>query len=771
MSGYELIIDLADNQIWDKLVPTKSPYADQIRRLVMQIINLVSDDDIEIINSPALAKTADFNEIDGLGVIEEIVRLGKTGAWAATYMMMSFYHEYGEIDSNSPAWRFMSGYLKVMFLITARHDKHFAKIDKLGVRIRMGLKPHDPQRELINKLIEIHESRHNLSSCLTDIRLYEVQMREGEASGKKANNNLASKIGQIRLAYEVVIKNKAFVSKDYGVRDDKPSVNVIKSVEIIDEVPFETLVFQNNGTPPSNNVALAENTADDQPIPLLDNQFKPSKVIAKSSELQQWQLKNNYQHARRNQFYFPTNHRQLSITGYQRLFATLWQRFIDLIENKQDKEAYAVLLLTMLSGLGIDNVTADWQRDRSQRQYFVYDSKSKVTSIAITINVTVNRRSHLLSQRQSYGSTFHRALPKALQSMLENKTAVSLDHVKSVIASIKNELNIPALSRQHIDSALFVIIKNGLNRPLHADALTGVDVRHSSALYYTSHKVMDLEQTYQTVVKLLTLYCGANQQERLINECNKAMNGQKKRIGSDMTLKVHICQNFFNQLAMSAKSFNNKLNASIDRYIEQFNSYTIWLWHIIMIQTGIRPVNHAPGFLNQFDFNRRLFWVSDKEIRSNQADGRLIPMSGFLITAIKNYLNYINQFAAIYNPLFPNTAYPIDHILNSKQPLLQLYQKNPQGFVGITPGRVRYQLQGFFSHQDNWLRHQLRSMLTGRVSDQLICALYGHEHPDQEFMHPMSSNFINQLHTLSLHLEAIADELYLQQIEVWPYGK
>ena len=189
-----------------------------------------------------------------------------------------------------------------------------------------------------------------------------------------------------------------------------------------------------------------------------------------------------------------------------------------------------------------------------------------------------------------------------------------------------------------------------------------------------------------------------------------------------------------------------------------------------MIQTGIRPVRHAPGLLHQFDFKRHLLWVSDKEERHAQSDGRLIPLSKFLVTAIQNYMTYIKQFATIYNPLCPAAPYPINDILQSERPLIQLYKKNPKGFTSITPSQVRYQLQDFFSHQDNWLRHQLRSMLTGRVSDYLICALYGHEHPDQEFMHPMSSSSINQLHQLSPHLDAIATDLHLKQIEVRLYG-
>lgn len=108
-------------------------------------------------------------------------------------------------------------------------------------------------------------------------------------------------------------------------------------------------------------MAIAENIADDDEVPLLDNDFKPATQIAKSSELQQWRLKNNHQHASRNQFHFATNHRQLSIIDYQMLFGTLWQRFINV--DKESRTGYAVLLLSLLSGLSIDSILKDWANE------------------------------------------------------------------------------------------------------------------------------------------------------------------------------------------------------------------------------------------------------------------------------------------------------------------------------------------------------------------------------------------------------------------------
>ncbi|WP_201574576.1 hypothetical protein [Psychrobacter sp. H8-1] len=770
MSQTKLFDDVTVRRVLDKLIPIDSPHYMQMHALVAHIISLVPDDDIGLVFSTPYDNLKGFTGIDCKDVIKEIIRQGKTVEWAVTYMLIVFYQVYGEVDINNNAWRFMSGYLKVIFMITVRHNKHFAKIDKLSVRVRMALRPTDPQRRLLDQLISIHAQCDNLSSCLPYIRQYEANVKQEEATGETANQYLGSKIGQIRLAYEVAIDNKAFIGKTYteDTKRVKSAQAVIKTVVNTDNEPLQRIVFVTKQSKKHSNVAIAENIADDDEVPLLDNDFEPATQIAKSSELQQWRLKNNHQHARRNQFHFPTNHRQLSITGYQMLFATLWQRFIS--EDTEDKTGYAVLLLSILSGLSIDSIIADWQCSLSQRQYFIYDRVRKISCIAITIDVTTNTRSHLLAHRQSYGGTFYRALPEALQIMLEDKTTVSSDTVKAAISDAKDILNLPALSPQYIEAGLFILIKNELNKPLHADLITGVDVRHSSALYYTSTKTVELEQTYIKAVELITEYCNDEQKALLIDECSVPMNGHRDHIGSDMALKTTMCQQFLNQLAVSAESFNGKLKSHMDRYIAQCNSYSIWLWHIVMIQTGIRPVRHAPGLLHQFDFKRRTLWVSDKEERHGQSDGRLIPLSKFLITAIQNYMTYIEQFAAIYNPLCPAAPYPINDILQSERPLIQLYKKNPKGFTSITPSQVRYQLQDFFSHQDNWLRHQLRSMFTGRVSDYLICALYGHEHPDQEFMHPMSSSSINQLHQLSPHVDAIATDLHLKQIEVRLYG-
>ena len=230
MGHTKLFNDVTDRRALDRLIPIDSPHHIQMSQLVIDVISLLSDDDINLLHSTSESNSVDFTGIDCEDVMNQIIRQGKTVKWAVTYMLIVFYQVYGKVDINNNAWRFMSGYLKVIFMITARHDKYFAKIDKLGVRIRMALKPTDPQRKILDQLISIHAQCDSLTSCLLHIRQYEASVKQEEATGKTANQYLGSKVGQIRLAYEVAIDNKTFVGKTYteSTKRVKSAQTVIK---------------------------------------------------------------------------------------------------------------------------------------------------------------------------------------------------------------------------------------------------------------------------------------------------------------------------------------------------------------------------------------------------------------------------------------------------------------------------------------------------------------------------------------------------------------
>lgn len=450
--------------VLDQLVPLDSPYCIKVQNLVINTLYINPGFCLHIGEHASLDMPV-FTSSECETIVRTVIKEKNIENWAVTYMLVLFYQSYGQARSDDEAWQFMSAYLQIIIMIAIRKDDHSAKVSQLGVRLRMGLKENNPQSELVKKLIDIHAQRASLTNALAALRVYEAKIRSDEESGKVVNQKLAGKIGQIRLAYEVVAENKAFVGKTYANSKNNELSKEHSNKRYLNSAdePIRVTIF---GRPHKNdNVADAENIADDDPPALLDNDFKPSRTTAKSSELQQWKLKNNYRHARRNQFHFPTNLRQLSLLSYQMLFARVWQLFI--IVSYKQRQVYAVILLSLLSGRKIQDVIYELELDKSQRKWLSHVSASAADSYAMsnTIKVTSNRRSYLLPHRQSHDNEFKLPLPARLQAVIENKFLVDSDEVSEVLVSLKVQLELPLLSSQHIDACLYTVIKNELQEP------------------------------------------------------------------------------------------------------------------------------------------------------------------------------------------------------------------------------------------------------------------------------------------------------------------
>ena len=785
-----------------RIVPHDSPLSTQVHRLIFELIHL----------SPNYLMTTHDHSTDSIfpeltddecnTIIEAVNSHRNTDTWSVPYMLATFTDYYRQKPFTDQSWLFISKYLQLILLIVKRQDKHFNKINKLGVRIRMALKKNSSQTAIIDELIKIHTSSANVYENFADIESYEQDMRYKEEAGLVKTQNLAKKIGEIRLAYEIIIEDKDYIERQRRGNGKPVIIKKMREDQDVLLTDEETRRMRFPRVSSENNVIQSENLADDDPSALLDNKFKPTKKTAKSSQLQQYQVKTNYLHSKRNRFMFPSNTRLLTISDYQAVFGKIWDLIFD--QEQCVNRVAAILLLSMITGRSIQTVIKEVATNKSQRQFLV-EEEGGVTVIRNSINVTVNRRDKVKPLTKSHSHHFSLPLPAALDVVLQYKFEVETTDVNQLLKTIKESLSLSLLSNQHIESALKFIITHHISEPLHSDIITGVEVEHSSPLYYTSIETSYLISTYQAAIKILSNqffesfrtinYCRTNKTKKVSHlpnpenyklwQANKypylvdmpivASNVNKTFIGSEMALTDKVCGQFFSLLAERVQGDRQQLDHGTNdlrsEYIKQFNAYGLWLWHIIQIQTGIRPVNDAPGFLNQFNFSHDIYWVSDKSIRQGKDHGRLIPISTFLKTALKNYISYIEHFASVHNPLYPEYKLEINKILQSKVPFLQIFSLNPKKFMPITPKRIRRAVDKALPHQDNWLRHQLRSMLTNEVDEVYVCALLGHEHADQEIFHPMSSLSINQYRTELLpHLDRVAQKLDLKQVEIKRYG-
>ena len=779
-----------------KIVPYDSPLSARVHRLVFVLVKSSRNYLITIHDQSADSSLKKLTD-DECNIIIKAVNFHKnTDAWSVPYMLAIFTKYYRQKPFTDKSWLFMSKYLQLILLIVERRDDHFKKINILGMRIRMALQS-TPQKTIIEELINIYAASNNVNEDFDNLVSYEQERKLKEKNGLVENIKLANKIREIRFAYKVVIEDIDYIGQE---RKSNSRNVVIKKSRNEQVLPFTNRITRQIRFPkPSsdNNVAKQESLADDNPLALLDNKYNPTKKTAKSSQLQQYQVKTNYLHSKRNRFMFPSNTRLLTVSDYQSIFLKLWG--LVSYEAQHVRRVASILLLAMITGRSIHTVITEMDTNISERKFLVKDSGETV--IKNIINVTVNRIDEAKILTKSKGKTLILPLPESLQAVLRCKFEVEQNDVNQLLKALKDHLFLSFLSSQHIESALAYVITHHIGEPLHSDIITGVEVEHSSPLYYTSIETSSLLHTYQAAIKTLSGRCfrdlrsvryykvnynqaasgylnpkcyqlwHAHKNPYFVNMPIIASNVNKTFIGSEMALTDKVCGNFFALLARKVQGDRQQLshgtNASEDEYIKQFNAYGLWLWHVIQIQTGIRPVNDAPGFLNQFNFSHDMYWVSDKSIRQGKDYGRLIPLSDFLKKALKNYISYIKHFASVHNPLYPDHKLEINKILQSEVPFLQVFSLNPKKFMPITPKRIRNTVGKALPHKDNWLRHQLRSMLTNEVDEVYVCALLGHEHADQEIFHPMSSLSINQYRAKLLpHLDRVAQKLDLKQVEI-----
>ena len=770
---------LLDNQqltfTIQKLIPVDSP---NYKYFQFTLIDLIRQEDF-------IFQIHDSFIVDDAGtpnvkqVQSEIRSAKKTEEWAVTYLLASFLEKY---HHNDKALSFLKKYLHVLILIAYRNNKQDNKVNNLCLRVRMALDKHKSQHRILEKLIEIHHIHQQIENVFAEIESFEQDIKIKEDSGESQNDNLSQKIAQIRYAYEVAIKDKPAVQvsrRRKSTDNNRLKNEKIRQVQKLDPTDSDSSIRSINTLEVENdsNTAEAEKIADVTSDLQLDNNFEPTPETKTSNQLQTEDTRKQYKHSKRNHFQFPTNTRIQTPENYQLLVSKLWGKISDAGIKQDDGRIYAIILLTLITGRSINQICDELATDFSKRSFFI---TKEIVDYRVTIDITKNRRDGIKPVRKSDTNFINFQLPAKIQSMIRFKFSPSEAEITQKLKELRSELGLAVLSQQHIDNGLRFLIKQVINEPLHANIITGIDVKHASPLYYTSLDKEIVLHTYDSTIDLLNKKVSKNliadeAEEKLSQKSPSIVSQKTVYIGSDMALDEKTVQQFFQELADWVTSYNGKKSKNTpngDEYILQFQAYTIWLWFVILLLTGMRPVNHAPGFLNQINLKQKIMWVSDKEVRQTEkkinkgGDGRLIPMCDFLITALENYMKFIQRFATQHNITGTAKPFHLQDILQSQLPLLQFYNFHKKTFESIKPKSVSNYLKDFIQHQDNWLRHQTRTMLTGKTSETLINALYGHEYADQEAWHPFSSLPINEFKSLRNQLQQIAVSLHLEQIEV-----
>lgn len=543
-------------------------------------------------------------------------------------------------------------------------------------------------------------------------------------------------INDIRISFNYVLQNKAKIARASIQR--QVQTRYLDEDQLIEEtVDLITL---------SKNKALNLEHQLDEPEERVIN-ADPSHVssIATYSESSQ-----NYirpvvaKHIQRKEHLLTSSSLFPNPSSIQYLIKQMYAEFLN------GDKACLILMLMFLTG----NSAETWIKAQSRRvknltprQTLIFKDQQYYLSTKFSIFENKEFPFEGLLNDTIY---FELPIANTFIEALQVGKKVELAALYKKINKLKEQLYIPKLSLLKVSSLLHHRIFQLSGDKQLADILLGIDANQASSISYCHHPILSIQNKYISVIQQLNQDLG-----EIYSEISLDSN---LNFGSRKAPKAHIIKNIFNILATRIYQCGD------EDWIGKFKHYTLWMWNILLLFTAARPVSDFPGFLKSFNFNRKIFFVSDKEVGGRQGDGRIIPLCHFLIRELQNYLLFLNKVRRYLGAIDLGIAQHIQDILDSKQPLLTIFVDKK--WTSLSPSVVKNFHPELGLDHANWHRHTARAFLTDKVPEPEILALFGHEQMQQEAAHPYSSLALSQFTKIADVLDQMKEAFQIPEINI-----
>ena len=630
------------------------------------------------------------------------------------------------------------------------HTEHFNTVKRLFQRFRAANRVLNPDKIYENTpeymlLWEKHLKDPMLS--LTEFVQYLSNLNNTQLSNDFEQNLL----NNLRITFTYVLNNKAKIAK--------ASIETQLQHDFLDEdqLIVESSEFKKGQKSKALNIEEQLDDQSSRQIHVDPTIVTPLAAYSESS--QSYVLPLIAKHIQRKEHLLPFSSLFPNATSISVLITELYKNYIaEIEENSKDKNSEAkkkkaslILILSFLTG----NKIQEWLSLQSKRVKAL-NSRQKIlqnngqyflrTKFSIFENKGFAYPDSLLNQ------TVHLdiPIPNSFINALREGDRVTEEDLQRHLKQLRTQLHIPKLSLIKMSSLLHqTILQRTANKQL-ADLLTGIDANKSSSISYCHQNTQTLQTEYVSILKELC--------ESLSNDYQNIEYTVEKNFGSRKAPISSVIQHIFALLKF--RIFSQKE----DDWIAIFNHYNIWMWHFLLLFTAARPVAEFPGFLKSFNLKRQILMVADKEVGGRQGYGRLIPLGHFVVQELQKFIDFLDYFKTQIGPSQPEISDHIQQILESKLPLLNIFQDGQ--WQPLRPSIIKKIHPELGLEHENWHRHTARAFLSHKISEIEILALFGHEPMQQEAAHPYSSLSISQYSSIAHTLEQMKDHFNITGIEL-----
>lgn len=187
------------------------------------------------------------------------------------------------------------------------------------------------------------------------------------------------------------------------------------------------------------------------------------------------------------------------------------------------------------------------------------------------------------------------------------------------------------------------------------------------------------------------------------------------------------------------KALKPHKNLSINNFIEFHNKLTDYLYLILGLSSGYRPVIETFGRLKDIDLDTGMYFISDKENRMD-AQGRFITLPEIARLQLQYYQNYLYENMKLFNIQHNRLGRLLQEIHESSMGLISYLEVDEYGEFNF----VKNQDNTFISNRFklyahlplNWYRHHIRSLKDpnhsmfssnlSQLNDEVVSSWMGH---------------------------------------------
>ena len=527
-------------------------------------------------------------------------------------------------------------------------------------------------------------------------------------------------LNDIRITFHYVLESKAKIareSKDHNL-----------PVQYLDEEHLIQEIFDAPDGGPKAKPSTIEKQVDEPNLRQIDvdpSHYTPIAAYSESS--QNYVLPLVAKHIQRSEHLFTSSGLYPNPSSIRALLNALYQ---DYCKQEPDSKVSLILMLAFLTG----NKVQEWMRCQSKR---VENLNARQKLCLLNDQYFLQSRFSIFEQKDFHSPHALLNQTVSLEIPIPNQFVEALRHGEKIIEEdlqqklrqLRKELYIPKLSLVKLSSLLHHTILEQTGNKQLADIITGIDANQSSSISYCHHNVQFLQQKYLLTINELCQSLSNEYQGIKLTDISSNFGSQKAPNGSVI---VNIFSILHYQILIQAE----------DDWLAKFKHYSVWMWHFLLLFTAARPVSEFPGFLKSFNINRKIMIISDKEIGGRQGNGRIIPLSDFVLDELDKYLEFIKNFKKYIRVSHPQIAVNIQEIFDSKIPLLHTIEHDQ--LIPLTPSLVNNIHPQLALDYPNWHRHTARAFLTHKIDEHEILALFGHEPMQQEAAHQYSSLAFSQ---------------------------